>query len=455
MKKVMYVASALVLVGVAFGTASAHSIRPQAAHTAKCTATGDISYMFWGDKGEDGEQMQAISAAEKACPGLHVKAIWDQGNYDGDLTTELGSGNAPDVFQLDAGKRVPEFVTQGAVVNMAPYIKAHHINVYKTYSPVCARQAYYKGKGPYGLIRDCGNNSMLVYNKSLFEARHVALPTNNWTLNDLKKAAIKLSGTYSYNGVSELRFGIGLQTDEYRINGYMFPFGGNWLTANDKCGLTSAGSRAGLQWWNDLAYKYHGAPTSSQQGVVGDPNGSFVTQRYAMELAGPWVPDYQLKPSAYTGNKPVSFKWGVVLPPERGNVKAPKGAPKANVHIGGVVDPALESVYSHSKHIKAAEAFVYYLTTSKPASLEGQYGIGLPGDIAVAHQANVKAEYAPYYKTWIAGDVDGQALRSVPKHTQYTNATVNGGALVPFWQGTQSVDQATTAACKAVQPDLP
>ena len=455
MKKAIYIASALLVAGMAFNSvAFAHSVRPQAVHHAKCTASGNISYMFWGDKGEDGEQLQAIAAAEKACPGLHVKAIWDQGSYDQDLTTELGSGNAPDVFQLDAGKRVPEFVTQGAVVNMAPYIKAHHINVMKTYYPECAKQAYYKGKGPYGLIRDCGNNSMLLYNKSLFEARHVALPTNNWTLNDLKNAAVKLSGTYNYNGSTELRFGIGLQTDEYRINGYMYPFGGNWITSNDKCGLTSAGSRAGLQWWNNLAYKYHGAPTSSQQGVVGDPNGSFVSQRYAMTLVGPWALNYLVKPSAYTGNKSVPFKWGVVLPPSRGNVPAPKGAPAANVHNGGVVDPALESVYSHSKHIKAAEAFVYYLTTSKPASLEGGYGIGIPGDIAVAKQGNVKAEYAPNYHTWVQGNLDGLPLRSVPKHTQYTNATV-GGALQPFWQGTQSVDQATTNACNAVKSDLP
>lgn len=441
MKKIVYVLAALAVVAITFNTAFARSIAPRAVSQAKCTAKGSIKYMFWGDKGEDKEQLQAISAAEKACPGLHVTPEWDQGNYDGDLTTELGSGNAPDVFQLDAGKRVPEFVTQGAVVNMAGYVKSHHINVMNTYYGECAKQAYYKGKGPYGFIRDCGNNSMLLYNKSLFKARHVSVPTNSWTLGNLKSAAVKLSGNYKYNGSSELRFGIGLQTDEYRINGYMYPFGGNWLTSNNKCGLTSNGSRAGLQWWHNLAYKWHGAPTSAQQGVVGDPNGSFVSQRYAMTLVGPWALNYLVKPSSYTGNKPVSFKWGVVLPPA-----GPKG------RNGGVIDPALESVWSGSKHKGAAQAFAYYLTTSKPASLEGAYGIGIPGAKSIAKSGGVKKEYAPFYNTWIAGNSHGQPLRSVPKHEQYTSDAI--GALAPFWQGTESVNQATTNACNAVKKDL-
>lgn len=424
-------------------TVYARTVSPKVVQQAKCTATGHIKYMFWGDKGEDLEQTKAIAAAEKACPGLHVTGVWDQGNYDGDLTTELGSGNAPDVFQLDAGKRVPEFVTQGAVVNMAGYVKAHHVNVKKSYFWECAKQAYYKGKGPYGLIRDCGNNSMLLYNKNLFKARHVAFPTNKWTLTNFKKAAVKLSGNYKYNGSSALRFGIGLQTDEYRINGYMYPFGGNWITPNLKCGLTSKGSREGLQWWHNLAYKWHGAPTSAQQQAVNpDSNGGFVNQRYAMTLVGPWALNYLVKPSAYTGNKPVSFKWGVVLPPA-----GPKG------RNGGVVDPALESVWSGSKHKGAAQAFAYYLTTSKPASLEGAYGIGIPGAISVAKSSGVKKEYAPYYSTWIAGNSHGLPLRSVPKHEQYTGDATT--ALAPFWNGTESVNQATSNACKAVQKDLP
>jgi multiple sugar transport system substrate-binding protein len=454
MKKGLYILAALAVVSITFTTVYARGIAPKTVvHAARCTAKGTIKYMFWGDKGEDREQLQAIAAAEKACPGLHVIPDWDQGSYDTDLLTEIGSGNAPDVFQLDAGKRIPQYVSLHAVVNFAGYVKSHHINVNKTYFKICADQAFYKGQGPYGLPRDCGNNGMLMYDKDMFKARHVAFPTNNWTLNDLKKAAIKLSGNYSVDGgPKELRFGIGIQTNEYAINEYMYPFGGNWVSSNYKCGLTSAGSRAGLQWWYNLAYKYHGAPTAAQQTAVGDPQGAFPSQRYAMELVGPWALNYQVKPSSYTGNKPVKFKWGVVVPPARGSVSAPKGAPSAKAHVGGLIDPALEEVYAKSKHRGAAQAFVYYLTTAKPAQLEGSYGIGIPGALAVAHGSGVKHEYAPYYNTWLLGNVDGRPERSVVQHDKYTNDAL--GALTSMWNGAESVKKGTSAACSAVKGDV-
>ena len=435
MKRALFIAGALAIIGLTFSSVYAQGVTRNSVASSKCNAKGTISYMFWGDKGEDIEQTAAIKAAEKACPGLHVKAIWDQGNYDNDLATRIGSGNAPDVYQLDAGKRLPAYVTEGAAANLTSYAKKDHFKPLNVYWHSCAVQAYYKGK-LYGLVRDCGNNSMLLYNASLFRARHVGLPTNKWTLNDLRNAAVKLSGNYKYAGKTQLRFGIGLQTDEYRANGYMFPFGGNWLHANGSCGLTDKGSRAGLQWWVNLAYKYHGAPTASQQTVVGDPNGSFVSQRYAMTLVGPWALNYLVKPSSYTGNKPVPFKWGVVLPPA-----GPKG------HNGGVVDPAIEVVSSHSKHKAAAFEFDKYLTTSTPAALEAKFGIGIPGAYNLSKTKAYKHEYAPFANTWLRGNNNGEPLRTVPRHDEWVNNAFSPD-LTPMWQGTESVAKATAKACK-------
>src|SRR5476649_1882797 len=58
--------------------------------SASCPAKGNVSFMFWGDKGEFNEQTLVIKQAEAACPGLHVTPVWDQGNYDNDLATKIG-----------------------------------------------------------------------------------------------------------------------------------------------------------------------------------------------------------------------------------------------------------------------------------------------------------------------------------------------------------------------------
>jgi multiple sugar transport system substrate-binding protein len=446
MKRGLFIASALAVIALTFSSVYAQGITSHSAAKAGCSAKGHISYWFWGDKGENIEQQAAIKAAEKACPGLKVQGIWKQGDYDTALATAIGSGNAPDVFQLDAGKRVPEFVAQHALANLQSYASKDHFNPRKVYWIQCAKQAYYKG-GLYGLVRDCGNNSLLLYNKNMFKARHVAYPNNNWTLNNLKAAAVKLTGNYAVPGQgSQLRFGIPIQQDEYRVNGYMFPFGGNWLHANGSCGLNDKGSRAGLTWWRNLVYKYHGAPTPSQQNTLGGDFGGTQNQRFAMYFVGPWILNYMVKPSAYTGNKPVPWKWGLAFPPS--NPANPK------VHNGGVVDPAIEAVSSRSKNKAAAFEFIRYLTTSKPAALEAAFGIGIPGAYSLAGSKGLQKEYAPNTNTVLRANSIGEPLRTVPKHEQWVNNAYSP-AMSHLFDGSWSVNKATSSACNAGKPYLP
>ena len=141
-----------------------------AAKTPRCTAKGTVSYMYWGDAGDNAAHKKSISVAEKKCKGLHVNAIWDSGNYDTDLATKIGSGNAPDLFQLDASKRIPQYVSLGALAPMDKLVKQQKIKLTKTYWPQCVRELTYKGH-VYGLPRTCSNQSLLFYNKDMFKAR--------------------------------------------------------------------------------------------------------------------------------------------------------------------------------------------------------------------------------------------------------------------------------------------
>ena len=95
----------------------------------RCTATGNVTYMYWGDSGDNAAHKSSIAVAEKKCKGLHVNPIWDSGNYDTDLATKIGSGNAPDLFQLDASKRIPQYVTQGALAPLDTFVKQQKIDL--------------------------------------------------------------------------------------------------------------------------------------------------------------------------------------------------------------------------------------------------------------------------------------------------------------------------------------
>ena len=106
--------------------ARGHSVRPSGSAAPKitrCTAKGTVTYMYWGDSGDNASHKASIAVAEKQCKGLHVNPIWDSGNYDTDLATKIGSGNAPDLFQLDASKRIPQYVSLGALAPLDTFVK--------------------------------------------------------------------------------------------------------------------------------------------------------------------------------------------------------------------------------------------------------------------------------------------------------------------------------------------
>ena len=282
-----------------------------------CTASGTVTYMYWGDSGDNAAHKSSIAVAEKKCKGLHVSPIWDSGNYDTDLATKIGSGNAPDLFQLDASKRIPQYVTQGALAPMDTFVKQQKMNLREIYWAQCVNELTYKGH-VYGLPRTCSNQSLLFYNKEMFQAKGVAFPTNNWTYTDMAQAAQKLSGTYSvpHDQTSQLRFGMAFNTDDFRAQQFMWGWGGDWLNSKlNRCTMTSPPARAGLQFLHDIAYKYHGMPTASQASGLPDYFGGFQKERYAMAFMGPWALNYAFgkKPG---GQAQINFNWGAVLTPK-------------------------------------------------------------------------------------------------------------------------------------------
>ena len=443
MRRILYATMAIGICLAAW-VPRANATGPAQRHQAGCTAKGNVSFMLWGDKGENIEQTAVIKQVEAACPGVKVTPMWDQGNYDNDLATKIGSGNAPDVFQLDGSKRLPEFVGEGALKDISPYIKKDGLDLRSTFWPACLPETQYQGK-TYGMERDCGNQGVLVYNKDMFDAKHLSYPTDSWTYKDLQNAATKLSGNYSLptDPSRKLRFGMAIRTDDYYIQQFMWDWGGDWLSSDLKtCTMTSAQSRAGLQWWHDLAAKYHGAPTALQQKAVSaDAVGGFHDQRYAMAFVGPWVLNYVLKPSAYLSTAPVKFKWGVANNP---------GGPSSHAAL---VSTGEEVMSAHAKNPDAAYQVIKYVTTGTGTRLLAKYGIGIPGNVAVSKTSDFTGTYNPYSETWLKTINTGRAPRLIPQYDKF-NDTIKT-ALVPYWNGQTSVESATTTACNGVKSLLP
>lgn len=424
--------------------AAKHQRAAPATKIKGCNAKGTIHFAFWGDKGDLFAQNQSIKAAEKACPGLKVVADWHQSDYDTWLKTALGSGNAPDVFLLDGGKRIPEYASQGALAPLDKYITRDKLDVKKIFWAECLPQMTYK-KHLYGLLRTCGNQKLLYYNKDMFDAKNVKYPTNNWTYKDFAKAAVSLGGTYSIKSDpnSHLRVGYGWNGDDFATQSYLFQWGADWLSKDLKtCTLTSSSAKKALQWWHDLRWKQHGAATPSQQNVTDNWFGGFQKGYVGMTFAGAWAINYlfHLNPGA-TDPSP-KFKWGVVLTP-----KGPKSRQAVIAGTGVVIS-------SQSKNKNAAYWLVRFVTQGPGAVQAGATGVDTPGAKSLWNAKAVVKTMKPVLTVAKEAQKYGRSPRLVPQYDKFWDAL--NKSLGPYWDNENAdVNSATSDACQAAQSTLP
>ncbi|MGH2442165.1 MAG: extracellular solute-binding protein [Chloroflexota bacterium] len=408
-----------------------------------CTGKGNVTFFHWGDKNVDNADKLAIAAAEKACPGLNVTDAWDQGNYDVDLKTKIGSGNAPDLFQLDGAKRVAQYAAQGALANLDSFVKKDKLKLKKLFVPKCLPEMSYKGH-TYGLMLACSNQDLLFYNKDMFRARHVSFPTNKWTYKTFRAAAIKLTGDYSLpsDSSTKLRFGYVGSTDDFAIQQYLFEWGTNWVNSSaTKCTLDSKKAQAALQWWVNLKYKDHGAPTAQQANSLGDKVSGFRDQYFAMSYMGPWAENYTFGNSPGSTTTPVKFKWGVVR------------APKGPVNTAGLMAATAEVVSAHSSHKNAAWWLDRFVTQGAGARIQSSYGNDTPGALALYKNKSIVKEYGNgVLKTAELANKSGKAPSKLVNYDEFYTAVA--AALDPMWKGTASVASATKNACSSAQQFL-
>ena len=226
-------------------------------------------------------------------------------------------------------------------------------------------------------------------------------------------------------------------TDDFRTQQFMWGWGGDWLNSkHNQCTMTSAPARAGLQFLHDIAYKYHGMPTSSQASGLPDYFSGFQKERYAMAFMGPWALNYAFgkKPG---GQSLVNFGWGAVLTPQ-----GPKSRQAVMASTGLVIA-------KNSHHKNAAFWLARFDSVGIGAMVTGAYGVDMPGAKALwsatGRRSRVR-QAAPGHDQ--AEQRTGRYPKLVPQYDKFWN--VISTDLQPFWQDQATVQQVTSKACADV-----
>lgn len=305
---------------------------------AKSSSNATLSVWVYGwEKGSaDAMKKDAIEYKKKTGVTINIIPVASD-SYSTKVQATLAGGNNPDVSIIDAGMMSTQLAAKGKLLDLSKY----GVDKYKSdfYSSVWDTLAY-KGK-TYGL-RITANNLALFYNKKLFDAAKLAYPTNDWTWDDLRTAAKKL--TDAKKGV------FGLDLPIYNSDGgytwtwlpFLWQAGGTMLNEDrTKATFNSPEGVKALEFWKDMVQADKSCPLQAAPSGV----NRFTSGLTAMTIDGPWNLETFLADPKFKDSFGVAY--------------LPKDKTQATV-VGGEGFVA----YSNTKYPQQAYDYIVHVTMS-------------------------------------------------------------------------------------------
>jgi multiple sugar transport system substrate-binding protein len=150
-----------------------------------------ITWAFWGSPEEAASHKIVADAFMAEHPEIKIE-LWNQPweDYFTKIQALWASGDSATIPDVAFLWPTPKYAAEGVLENLDSYIADSGYNL-DDYWPGLLESAKYQGS-VYGFPRDIEVN-VLYYNKDLFDKAGVAYPDANWTWDDLKAAAEKLT----------------------------------------------------------------------------------------------------------------------------------------------------------------------------------------------------------------------------------------------------------------------
>jgi multiple sugar transport system substrate-binding protein len=251
------------------------------------SSPGTVTIQFWHAQTPPTQQVveKLVNTFNASHPHIVVQAS-SGGTSTGDLlpkvTTAIAAGTAPDIAYI-YGSYAANIAQSDKTVNLANRINEPGFN-WNDFYPASKQIVSPGGKviGFPALI----DNLSVIYNKKLFAAAGVPDPSPNWTWDDFRNAAKKL--TNSANHIYGVNYPIGgdLLDTSWRFFPGLWQRGGQILSSDDKKALfNSPAGIANLTLWQQMATVDHSVyldPTASKAEPL------FTSGHLAMFVSGPW-----------------------------------------------------------------------------------------------------------------------------------------------------------------------
>ncbi|GAA1349098.1 ABC transporter substrate-binding protein [Saccharothrix algeriensis] len=382
-----------------------------------------LTYAVW-DK-EQVPAMEKIAAEfEKSHPDVDVKVqLTSNKEYWTKLQTAVTGGSAPDVFWMN-GPRFQLYASQGVLLPLDEQIAAAGVDT-GAYPRQLVDLYTFEDK-KYGLPKDFDTIG-LWYNKALFDAAGVAHPTADWTWDDLREAARKLTDP------AKGQYGIAAAADS-QANYYntIFQAGGSVIAPDGKkSGFGDPATIEGLRFWVDLINKDKVSPTVQQMSDT-EPAQMFSSGKVAMYYGGSWEAVGFAKNADLTGKVDVA--------------PLPRGKQEAVV-IHGLSNV----VYAKSEHPEQAAQFAVFAGSREAQRIQAETGA-----VISAHDGTQEGwlKAMPQYRlqSFLDQVPDSVPLPRSKNTAAWTKKTEE--SLLKAWSGEQDVAEVARSLAEAVDAEL-
>jgi multiple sugar transport system substrate-binding protein len=213
----------------------------------------------WGSQEEIQAYQQVLRVFQERNPGIQVEYINIPSNeYLAKITAMMAAGSPPDVFFIN-NIDFPGLASRGVLRPLDPFIQRDKYPTGDIFPGIL--KAFQWEGAQYGLPRDV-SNLVVFYNRNLLRKAGLPDPKPDWTWDDFLRYAKAL--TVEKDG-KRVQWGVSFQTFYLFWEPWVWSAGGRFYSPDhSKFLLNSPPSVEGLQFYLDLRYKHHVAPTPEE-----------------------------------------------------------------------------------------------------------------------------------------------------------------------------------------------
>ena len=301
-------------------------------------------------------------------PNIRVEVETIPSGYKEKILTEIAAGNPPDVFLLDA-TIIPTFLNQHVLVNLMPYVQKYGVDLSVYFPNVLAIAR--RDSALFALPKDF-TPMVMYYNKRLFDRAGLPYPSPNWTWENYRTLAQKLTRDFDHDGRID-QFGTTFSDRLYLWIPWVWSNGGDVLSPDGSRAtgyFNAPQTEKALQFLINLRVRDHVAPFGEYLSAVGGTGGLFYTGRIAMIESGHWwIPT--LKKYLHLGKMSIGV--------------APLPTPEGGKHVTVMYESGW-CVPKASRFREDAVKLAVFLAGEKAARIRSASGIAIPGIIQVARE---------------------------------------------------------------------